>query len=98
MLDCIVTLCYILNMYSIEFTRTAAKQLSNLSTVNAKAVRKELEKLAVNPFTATNVKKMAGEDAYRLRVGDNRVIFTIEKGRLVIVVIKIGKRGDVYKH
>lgn len=37
------------------------------------------------------------DDYFRLRVGDYRVIYTIDNGKLVICVIDIGNRGDIYK-
>ncbi|RXT03660.1 type II toxin-antitoxin system RelE/ParE family toxin [Ammoniphilus sp. CFH 90114] len=54
--------------------------------------------LAENPYAETNVKKSRGEeDLYRKRVWDYRIIFTINDGQLVILVLKVGSRGDVYK-
>ncbi|MDR6772926.1 type II toxin-antitoxin system RelE/ParE family toxin [Azospirillum sp. BE72] len=42
------------------------------------------------------MKKLKGRDGYRLRVEDWRVIYTIEAGVLVLIVIEIGPRGDIY--
>jgi mRNA interferase RelE/StbE len=42
-----------------------------------------------------NIKKLQGEDSYRLRIGDWRVIF--DENDVVIEVIKVGPRGDIYK-
>jgi len=42
------------------------------------------------------VKKLKGRDGYRLRVGDWRVVYDIEAGKLVLIVIEIGPRGDIY--
>jgi mRNA interferase RelE/StbE len=46
---------------------------------------------------AANVKKLMGRPGYRLRVGDWRVIYTLDSGRLVILVLDSGARGGVYK-
>lgn len=48
--------------------------------------------------TEGDIKPMAGFDGlYRLRVGDYRVLYTIENTRLIVRVLQIGNRGDVYK-
>ena len=45
-----------------------------------------------------DIKPMAGfEDLYRLRVGNYRVLYTIENNRLIVRILQIGNRGDVYK-
>ena len=45
-----------------------------------------------------DIKRMAGTDGlYRLRVGDYRVLYTVEDTRLIVYVLQIGNRGDVYK-
>ena len=45
-----------------------------------------------------DIKRMAGTDGlYRLRVGDYRILYTVEDTRLVVCVLQIGNRGDIYK-
>jgi mRNA-degrading endonuclease RelE of RelBE toxin-antitoxin system len=58
------------------------------------AVKKDTPEL--NAFDRRNVKKLKGRDGYRLRVGDWRVVYDIEAGKLVLIVIEIGPRGDIY--
>lgn len=70
--------------------------LSRIPVNEANKIRSKIHQYATDPDSlANNVKKMQGEDAYRLRVGDWRVIF--DEYDVVIEVIKIGSRGDVYK-
>ena len=57
----------------------------------------KIEQLAGNPFVVSNVKKLAGRDGYRLRVGDWRVIYEVHGDRLVIYVLAVAPRGDAYK-
>ena len=52
--------------------------------------------LAENPWPA-GVKKLEGFDAYRVRVGDCRVIYRIDGGRLVVLVLDVGHRKDIYR-
>ena len=57
----------------------------------------KIEELARDPSGAADVKKLVGEQGYRLRGGDWRVIHDVETGRLVVRVLRIGARGGVYK-
>ena len=60
-------------------------------------VKSKIQALAADPMGAVNVKKLVGRPGYRLRVGGWRVIYTLDAGRVVILVLEIGARGGVYK-
>jgi mRNA interferase RelE/StbE len=61
-------------------------------------IRGKIELLAADPFAVNNnVKKLVGHEAFRLRVGDWRVIYKIEGCRLVIHVLTVAPRGGVYQ-
>jgi mRNA interferase RelE/StbE len=84
-------------MYSIEITRDAIKTLRKMPRNVAELIREKLGALAASPYAPNNnVKKLKGSDDYRLRVGDWRIVYTVEDDRLVIVVIRIAPRGGVY--
>jgi mRNA interferase RelE/StbE len=55
-----------------------------------------IDALTRNPCPS-GVKKLKGEDAYRLRVGDYRIIYQIQEKALLVLVIKIGHRRAVYR-
>ncbi|QSO55073.1 type II toxin-antitoxin system RelE/ParE family toxin [Alicyclobacillus curvatus] len=60
-------------------------------------IRNALLQLAEDPFSNRQVKRLKGtEDFLRLRVGDIRVVFSVEQEKLVILIISIGNRGDIY--
>ena len=84
-------------MHSIEFTREAIKALGKLPRNVRELVRQKIEGLARDPFGAANVKKLVGQPGYRLRVGDWRVVYDVDSGRLVVRVLRIGARGGVYE-
>jgi mRNA interferase RelE/StbE len=64
----------------------------------AKLIREKLEIIASNPYTDhPNAKKLQGREGYRLRVGDWRIIYKIQSERLIIIVLKIASRGEVYR-
>ncbi len=56
-----------------------------------------LERLRADPYAASNVKRMKGQDAFRCRVGDFRILYTLIDAELVVEVIRIGNRRDVYR-
>lgn len=85
-------------MWSLLYTRAARKTLSKLDADNRRRILKKLEALAEDPFNAQlDVKRLAGTDGFRLRVGDWRVIYDRNEDELVVLVIKLGGRGDIYK-
>jgi len=64
----------------------------------ASLIRVKLEQLATDPTASrTNVKRLTGREGYRLRVGDWRVIYELDKGRLIVLVLTIGPRGGIYR-
>lgn len=83
-------------MYSVDFTREALKTLARMPSNARRLVMSKIEDLARDPFGAANVKKLTGQPGYRLRVGDWRVLYDVDAGRVVVRVLKIGPRGGVY--
>lgn len=63
-----------------------------------KLIREKLEAIAANPYADhPNAKKLQGRDGYRLRVGGWRVIYEIQNEQLVILVLRVAPRGEVYR-
>ena len=63
-----------------------------------KLIREKLELIATDPYANhSNAKKLQNRPGYRLRVGDWRVIYDIQNEQLVILVLKIAPRGEVYR-
>ena len=85
-------------MYKITSKKEAAKSLIKIPRNVAKAIREKLEVIAANPYADhPNAKKLQGRDGYRLRVGDWRVIYEIQNEQLVILVLNIAPREEVYR-
>ena len=83
--------------YSIEFSRTARKQLGKLPRGTGQRIADGIETLADNPLPP-GVKKLTDkDDLYRIRIGDYRVIYQINESMLLILIVKIGHRGDIYR-
>lgn len=80
---------------TIVYTRAAARALSRLPVNVAGLIREKVDRLAIDPDAlANNVKALRGVEGYRLRVGDWRILFTIEGDR--IIVHAVGPRGSIY--
>lgn len=61
-------------------------------------IRQKLERLAADPYAPNmNAIKLQNRDGYRLRIGDWRVIYEMQDNRLIILVVKIAGRGEVYR-
>jgi mRNA interferase RelE/StbE len=87
-----------MGVYKIIFAKEAQKELLRLPKNTAVLVRQKLEQLAIDPYAPNaNAKKLQNRSGYRLRIGDWRVIYEIQNEQLVILVLKIKQRGEVYR-
>ncbi len=82
-------------MYSIEFSQTAEKQLYKLERNVQARIISILERIRVRPYP--HVKKLVSSPHFRLRAGEYRIILDIKKDRLIIFVIEVGHRRNIYK-
>ena len=83
--------------YSIRFTPRAQRDLCTLDRPVQQRLRRYIDRLGENPFPPGAQKLHAEEPYYRIRVGDYRVIYQVEAHQLVVIVVKIGHRKDVYR-
>jgi mRNA interferase RelE/StbE len=85
--------------YAFRFTATAQRQLRVIDRTSAMRILTALTRLGDDPYRDdADVKKLSGHDGlYRLRVGDFRVAYHIDDGQLIILVVKVGNRRDVYR-
>jgi len=83
--------------YSVLLAPPAERQLRSFPSVIQKRLVKRIKALQNDP-RPPGVKKLAGkDDLYRIREGDYRIIYTIQARELVILVLKIGDRKEVYR-
>ena len=85
-------------MYKVQFSKQAGKDLRNFPMTVIKRVIIASEGLAKNP-QPIGCKKLRGtkENLYRIRVGDYRIIYVIEKSIRIVTVRNVRHRKDVYK-
>ena len=81
-------------VYEIIFSQKAKKQLFKLEKVIQERIISALERIRIRP--EAYVTKLVGDPGYKLRVGDYRVIMDIDKDNLLILVIKVGHRRNIY--
>ena len=82
--------------YAVEFTKSAQKEFSKLPRSVIIRIATAIDGLRMDPRKG-NVRPMVGGTSWRLRVGDHRVIYDIFDGRLLVLVIRVRHRKDVYK-
>ena len=80
----------------VKLKPAVAKWLANCEPKVCKRIELALRTLQTNP-TPPGVKKLVGHQSFRLRVGDYRIVYEIRDAELLILVIKIGHRREVYK-
>jgi mRNA interferase RelE/StbE len=83
--------------YSIEFRPAVLKSLKRYPKRDLVRIKKKIEELGRN-LPEPNTTKMKGNNFFhKIRMGDYRIIFEIHDDRLVILVVKVGHRKDVYR-
>lgn len=83
--------------YAITYVPSAAKAIRKLDRSTARRVIGAISELANNPRPSGCVQLKGGDGVYRIRVGDYRVIYDIQDDVLVILVLKVGHRREVYR-
>ncbi len=82
--------------YSIEILRVAQKQLAKVDRASQQRIIDGIRGLAGDP-RPSGCKKLSGRTAWRIRIGSYRVIYEIHDDRLLVLVVTIGDRKDVYR-
>lgn len=82
--------------YKITFKKSVSKDLKSVPKSEIKKILLKVDSLAENP-RCEGVVKLSGQEIYRIRLGLYRIIFEIRDSELVVQVITIGHRSDVYK-
>jgi len=83
-------------MYSLDILRRAQKQLARIDRQDHARVISAIEALSENP-RPPGCKKLSGRPAWRIRIGSYRVIYEIHDDRLLVLVVAIGARREIYR-
>ena len=82
--------------YRLLIKPSAAKELEDLPLKERRRVATRLQRLASHP-RPTGAEKLSGQDKYRLRQGDYRVLYSVDDAAFIVVIVKIGHRREVYR-
>jgi mRNA interferase RelE/StbE len=82
--------------YELAFRKSVAKDLRGFPNRDVRKIMQRIRALADEPRPA-GCEKLSGQERYRVRQGIYRIIYEIDDGRLLVLVVKIGNRQDVYR-
>jgi mRNA interferase RelE/StbE len=82
--------------YTVIISKSAAKYLSKLSGKMYSSIRTKISELETNPFPPGATAIQGYQNTYRLRAGGFRIVYTVYESELIIDVIDIASRGQVY--
>ena len=80
--------------FEIIWDEKAYNELEKLEKIIARRIFKKVSELIEDPYSK-DIIKLKGEEGFRLRIGDYRVIFVTDKGR--ILILKVGHRKNIYE-
>lgn len=84
--------------YRIEIRPAAARTLSRLPTQIVRQLDARIRALSDNPRPHGSQKLAGADDHYRIRSGDYRIIYQIQDRIVLVVVVRIGHRREIYRH
>ena len=82
--------------YEIQFKRSVAKDLRSIPKNEVKKILERIDALSVNPRGEGCI-KLSGQERYRARQGVYRIIYEILDAEVVVVVVKVGHRSQIYQ-
>jgi len=82
--------------YSVLITKSAAKELEAVPTKDRQRIVTRIRSLADDP-RPVGVEKLSGDEKYRIRQGDYRILYEIVDEELIVTVVRVGNRRDVYR-
>ena len=82
--------------YELVVRQSVSKDTKDIPSNDLKKILKKMKALCEDPRPPGSV-KLSGMEYYRIRQGDYRIIYEIEDNRLIVVVVKIGHRREIYR-
>jgi mRNA interferase RelE/StbE len=82
--------------YNLTIKKSAAKELQDIPKKDLLRIIKHIQSLAENPRPAGS-QKLSAREQYRIRQGDYRIVYSVDDRQLVVDIVKIGHRREVYR-
>ena len=82
--------------YNVEIKRSAAKELEAVPLKDRRRIVTRIEGLRTEP-RPPGCEKLSGDDKYRIRQGNYRILYEVQDRTLIVTVVKVGDRRDVYR-
>ena len=83
--------------YTIKWKASAKKELKKIDKKEIPKILKAVESLAIDPHPANHKKLLGTDHIYRIRIGNYRVVYFLEDNELIIEIVRVKHRKDVYK-
>ena len=83
--------------YSISVSSTAERQLRRLPRSDLGEVVEAIERLATEPRPRGSRKLVGYDDVFRIRVGPYRVLYSVDDRAVIVIILKVGNRRDLYR-
>ena len=82
--------------YKVEIKRSAVKEIESFPRKDILAILEKISRLGDDP-RPSDCKKLSGQEKYRIRCGNYRILYLIEDSILIVYIVKVGHRRDVYR-
>ncbi len=82
--------------YSLAFKKSVARDLRSIPNKDVKRILKRIDLLGENPRSEGSI-KLSGQERYRVRQGVYRIVYEIQDAELIVFIVKIAHRNEVYK-
>ncbi len=94
-----MAISYNMVMYEVIYAKSAKQSLNKMQPAKVAQIISKIEEIALNPYdNHNNVTKLQGREGYRLRVGDWRILYSLNNNKLILLVLEVLPRGSAYKH
>jgi len=84
--------------YTVEVSPAAGRQIRKLDRNTQQRVLARIEKLEEDPRPRDASKLQSPEELYRIRMGDYRIVYHIEDDRLLVLIVRVGNRREIYRN
>lgn len=83
--------------YEIEISNSAEKTLAKIPKKDRMRILEKIDALEIEPQASGSIKLQGHKDLYRIRSGDYRIVYSIKKDRLIVLIVEIGHRREIYR-